>query len=173
MGELIILGVLLWWIFSAVSKGKKKPKPVKPAAPIPAQIEELSADAEGDEDDEYDEGDEDDEDAVEQLTMLDVPAQPEEPAALAPQAVLSSEGMGTGRSMQAGVPEGIDPCHPGGTDIRRRMARRERRADDSDEWMQPAPQTGGFEPDFSPEAMRQAVVMREILMRPCERRRRR
>ena len=103
------------------------------------------------------------------LMMLDEPTLLEEPAAPAPQTVLTAEGVGTGRSMQASAPEGIDPCHPGEAAILRPAAR----SMQPEERMQPVQAKEGFEPDFSPEAMRQAVVMSEILTRPCERRRRR
>ncbi len=118
MGELIVLGVLLWWLFSAMSKSKKKPKAAQPTAPVPAETKDLLADDEDDEDDE----DEYAEDA-EQLTMLDEPTLLEEPAAPAPQTVLTAEGVGTGRSMQASAPEGIDPCHPGEAAMLRPAAR--------------------------------------------------
>ena len=164
MGELIVLGVLLWWLFSAMSKSKKKPKAAQPTAPVPAETKDLLVDDEDDEDDE----DEYAEDA-EQLTMLDEPTLLEEPAAPAPQTVLTAEGVGTGRSMQASAPGGIDPCHPGEAAMLRPAAR----SMQPEERMQPVQAKEGFEPDFSPEAMRQAVVMSEILTRPCERRRRR
>lgn len=163
MGELIVLGVLLWWVFSAMKKGKKKPKTVQPTAPASVDIEELLAD-DADDADDADEAAE----YAEQLTMLDTPNLLEEPAR-ALQKVLTAEGMGTGRSMQANAPEGIDPCHPGEAAIPRLAAR----SVQMEERMQPVPPKEGFEPDFSPEAMRQAVVMSEILTRPCERRRRR
>lgn len=161
MGELIVLGGLLWWVFSAMSKSQKKPKAAQLTAPVPAETKVLLADDEDDED-EYAED-------AEQLTMLDEPTLLEEPAAPAPQTVLTAEGVGTGRSMQASAPEGIDPCHPGEAAILRPAAR----SMQPEERMQPVQAKEGFEPDFSPEAMRQAVVMSEILTRPCERRRRR
>ena len=103
-----------------------------------------------------------------QTTMLGDPVEPMEPERMIPEpmipesmAVPQPERSGSlpGKSM-----EGVDPCHPqAARKPARRMEHRLR--------AHPQEEHEGLVPELTPENMRQAFVMSEILTRPCERRR--
>lgn len=110
-----------------------------------------------------------------QTTMLGDPVEPMEPERMIPEpmipesmAVPQPERSGSlpGKSM-----EGVDPCHP---QAERKPARRMEhrlRAHPEAREMYPQEEHEGLVPELTPENMRQAFVMSEILTRPCERRR--
>ena len=76
--------------------------------------------------------------------------------------------------------EGTDPCHPAALEqhVAQRVAERKEmqhrlrvNAQSDIDVEEPVEEASGMPLEFTPEAMRQAFVMNEILTRPCERKR--
>lgn len=88
-----------------------------------------------------------------------VQAQPTVHTHLAPACDLDADLSG---SMRYDSPEGIDKCHEDEL----------RPVDQPLQAEEPVQEKSGLALDFSPDAMVQAIVMQEVLTRPCDRRRR-
>lgn len=161
MEGLIFIAFILW-IVNSVGKANKKKKPAsakrpqQPAAPAEVQPEPT----------------------VLQTTMLGDPLEPVqamEPEPMIPEPMVP-ESMAVPQPERSGsLPgkslEGVDPCHP---QAERKPARRMEhrlRAHPEAREMYPQEEHEGLVPELTPENMRQAFVMSEILTRPCERRR--
>lgn len=152
--EGLIVIVLVFWLMNSLAKTKKKPaKPAIPAQPaVPAQpAAQLEA---------------------AQTTMLGDPVEIMRPERMIPEPMISESmaveaparsGSLPGRSM-----EGVDPCHPR---AERRMEHRLKPHPEAREMYPSQEQGEELVPEITPENMRQAFVMSEILTRPCERRR--
>ena len=157
--EGLVLIALILWVVNSVGKATKKAKPVpprppvKPAAPMAAEEKPV----------------------VLQTTMLGDPVEPMEPERMIPEPMIP-ESMAVPQperygSLPGKSAEGVDPCHPQKTrKPARRMEHRLRAHPEAWE-MYPQEEHEGLVPELTPENMRQAFVMSEILTRPCERRR--
>lgn len=161
MEGLIFIAFILW-IVNSVGKANKKKKPAsakrpqQPAAPAEVQPEPT----------------------VLQTTMLGDPLEPVQamepepmiPEPMVPAAMTAPTAQRSG-SLPGKSAEGVDPCHP---QAERKPARRMEhrlRAHPEAREMYPQEEHEGLVPELTPENMRQAFVMSEILTRPCERRR--
>lgn len=139
--EGLVLIALILWVVNSVGKATKKAKPVLPRPPVKPAAPMAA----------------EEKPVVLQTTMLGDPVEPMEP---------ERSGSLPGKSL-----EGVDPCHP---QAERKPARRMEhrlRAHPEAREMYPQEEHEGLVPELTPENMRQAFVMSEILTRPCERRR--
>lgn len=139
--EGLVLIALILWVVNSVGKATKKAKPVPPRPPVKPAAPMAA----------------EEKPVVLQTTMLGDPVEPMEP---------ERSGSLPGKSL-----EGVDPCHP---QAERKPARRMEhrlRAHPEAREMYPQEEHEGLVPELTPENMRQAFVMSEILTRPCERRR--
>ena len=161
MEGLIFIAFILW-IVNSLGKANKKKKPAsakrpqQPAAPAEVQPEPT----------------------VLQTTMLGDPLEPVQamepepmiPEPMVPAAMTAPTAQRSG-SLPGKSAEGMDPRHPQKTrKPARRMEHRLRAHPEAWE-MYPQEEHEGLVPELTPENMRQAFVMSEILTRPCERRR--
>ena len=162
MEGLIFIAFILW-IVNSVGKANKKKKPAsakrpqQPAAPAEVQPEPT----------------------VLQTTMLGDPLEPVQamepepmiPEPMVPAAMTAPTAQRSG-SLPGKSAEGVDPCHPREERPKaaRRMEHRLRVRPEAQE-LYAQEDYEGLVPEITPENLRQAFVMSEILTRPCERRR--
>ncbi len=155
MDSLIIVAIIAWFVVSSMNKQKKRL--AKTAAAPPPSAPAAAA-----------------KETAEQTTMLGDPVTDMRPERMIPEPMIpepmAAEAPARSGSLPGRSMEGVDPCHPRGENPRE-ARRMEHRLRPHPEIRETAYDEEELLPELTAESMRQAVVMSEILTRPCERRR--